>query len=76
MINVGKTARSSRAWRSSEIDSRFFEKPYYVIPDGDEAEEGYAVIREALRQPRASPLRLTGKRPPRDEVPSPEFHSA
>jgi DNA end-binding protein Ku len=34
----------------SEIDTRYLEKPYYVVPDGDEADEGYTVIREALKQ--------------------------
>ena len=33
-----------------EIDSRYFEKPYYLLPDGDEADEGYTVLRDALRQ--------------------------
>jgi DNA end-binding protein Ku len=33
-----------------EIDSRYFEKPYYLVPDGDEADEGYVVIRTALQQ--------------------------
>lgn len=33
-----------------EIDPRYFEKPYYVVPaDTEVANEGYAVIREALR---------------------------
>ena len=36
----------------SEIDSRYFEKPYYLVPDGDEADEGYTVIRDALKQTR------------------------
>ena len=31
-----------------EIDSRYFEKPYYLLPDGDEADEGYVVLRDAL----------------------------
>jgi DNA end-binding protein Ku len=34
----------------AEIDIRFLEKPYYLTPDGDAADEGYAVIREALKQ--------------------------
>lgn len=34
----------------AEIDSRYIEKPYYLTPDGDEADEGYTVIRDALRQ--------------------------
>jgi DNA end-binding protein Ku len=33
-----------------EIDSRYWEKPYYLTPDGDDADEGYTVIREALKQ--------------------------
>lgn len=34
-----------------EIDPRYFEKPYYVVPGEDEvAAEGFAVIREALRK--------------------------
>jgi DNA end-binding protein Ku len=31
-----------------EIDTRYFEKPYYLLPDGDEADEGYTVLRYAL----------------------------
>jgi DNA end-binding protein Ku len=31
-----------------EIDSRYWEKPYYLIPDGDEADEGYAIMQRAL----------------------------
>lgn len=31
-----------------EIDSRYFEKPYYLLPDGAEADEGYTVLRDAL----------------------------
>ncbi|HEV7691479.1 MAG TPA: Ku protein [Hyphomonadaceae bacterium] len=34
-----------------EIDPRYFEKPYYVVPGADDvAHEGFAVIREALRK--------------------------
>lgn len=33
----------------SEIDPRYFEKPYYIVPTDAEAAEGYLVIREALR---------------------------
>ena len=33
-----------------EIDPRYFEKPYYVVPaDNEVAAEGFAVIRDALR---------------------------
>ena len=31
-----------------EIDSRYWEKPYYLVPDGDEADEGYAIMARAL----------------------------
>src|SRR5690242_20590776 len=27
-----------------EIDTRYWEKPYYLVPDGDEADEGYAIM--------------------------------
>ena len=30
------------------LDSRYFEKPYYLLPDGDEADEGYVIMRDAL----------------------------
>jgi DNA end-binding protein Ku len=36
----------------ADIDSRYWEKPYYLTPDGDEAGEGYVVIHEALKQTR------------------------
>jgi DNA end-binding protein Ku len=35
-----------------EIDSRYFEKPYYLLPDGDEADEGYTVLRDAFAKTR------------------------
>jgi DNA end-binding protein Ku len=33
----------------SEIDPRYFEKPYYIVPADEHAAEGYLVIREALK---------------------------
>jgi len=33
-----------------EIDPLYFERPYYVLPDGEDAEEGYRVLRDALRE--------------------------
>jgi DNA end-binding protein Ku len=33
-----------------EIDPLYFERPYYVLPDGEDAEEGYRVVRDALRE--------------------------
>ena len=40
-----------------EIDPRYFDKPFYVVPAGDEvAEEGFVVIREALRKAKRAAL--------------------
>ncbi len=33
-----------------DIDPIYFDTPYYLVPDGSVAEEGYRVIREALRE--------------------------
>lgn len=33
-----------------EIDPLYFDRPYYLLPDGDMAEEGYRVICDALRE--------------------------
>ena len=35
---------------SSDIDPMYFDKPYYVVPADDLAEEAFVVIREALRR--------------------------
>jgi DNA end-binding protein Ku len=37
---------------ADEIDVLYFEKPYFVVPADDLAEEGYVVLREALRSSR------------------------
>ena len=37
---------------SSEIDPIWYEKPYFVLPDGEMAEEPYGVIRDALKAAR------------------------
>ena len=47
-----------------EIDPLYFEKPYYVLPDGEEAEEAYCVVRDALREEKkvgVGQLTLRGK---------------
>jgi DNA end-binding protein Ku len=33
-----------------QIDTRYWEKPYYLLPDGDEADEGYAIMQRALAE--------------------------
>jgi len=34
---------------ADSIDPMYFDKPYYILPDGEVAEEGYCVIRDALK---------------------------
>ena len=34
----------------NDIDSRYWEKPYYLVPDGDEADEGYSIMQRALAE--------------------------
>ena len=34
---------------ASSIDPLYFDNPYYVLPDGEVAEEGYRIIRDALK---------------------------
>jgi DNA end-binding protein Ku len=31
------------------IDTRYFEMPYYLMPDGDMADEGYVIVQKALK---------------------------
>jgi DNA end-binding protein Ku len=35
--------------RNDDLDAVYLDKPYYLLPDGTLAEEGYRVIRDALR---------------------------
>jgi DNA end-binding protein Ku len=35
---------------AAELDSRYFERPYFLVPSGEIAGEGYVVIRDALRK--------------------------
>jgi DNA end-binding protein Ku len=35
---------------AKEIDPRYYERPYYIVPRDEVAAEGYLVIREALRK--------------------------
>jgi DNA end-binding protein Ku len=49
---------------ADQIDPLYFERPYYVLPDGDVAEEGYSTIRDALAAKRKcgiGQLTLRGK---------------
>jgi DNA end-binding protein Ku len=45
-----KTLELTQFVDHDEIDVLYFEKPYYVVPADDLAEEAYVVLREALRR--------------------------
>jgi DNA end-binding protein Ku len=45
-----KTLDLSQFVELTDIDPMYFEKPYYVVPADDLAEEAFVVLREALRQ--------------------------
>jgi DNA end-binding protein Ku len=45
-----KTLDLSQFVELADIDPMYFEKPYYVVPADDLAEEAFIVVREALRQ--------------------------
>jgi DNA end-binding protein Ku len=49
-LEAKHTIDMARFVDEAEIDSRYYEKPYYLVPDGDEADEGYTVIRDALKE--------------------------
>ncbi|MET0181100.1 MAG: Ku protein [Novosphingobium sp.] len=49
-IESRKTLELVQFVGADEIDVLYFEKPYYVVPADDLAEEAYVVLREALRQ--------------------------
>ena len=51
-LEAKHTIDMARFVDESEIGIRYWEKPYYLVPDGDEAEEAYSVIREALKATR------------------------
>jgi DNA end-binding protein Ku len=44
-----KTLELAQFVDANEIDPLYYEKPYYVVPADDLAEEAYVVLREALR---------------------------
>lgn len=47
-IESSSTMTIEQCVESSEIDPRYFERAYYLVPDGDDGAEAYAVIRDAL----------------------------
>jgi DNA end-binding protein Ku len=49
-LNTRHTVELTEFVDACSIDPLYFANPYYVLPDGDIAEEGYRVIRDALRE--------------------------
>jgi len=49
-IESRKTLDLVQFVEASEIDVLYYEKPYYIVPADDLAEEAYVVLRDALRQ--------------------------
>ena len=47
-LEAKHTIDMTRFVNLDQIDSRYFEKPYYLLPDGDSADEGYVILRDAL----------------------------
>ena len=39
-----------------EIDKRYYERPYYIVPDSESGEEAFSVIRDAMKIKAAWPL--------------------
>jgi DNA end-binding protein Ku len=50
-LEAKHTIDMARFVHEDEIDSRYWEKPYYLVPDGDETDEGY-VMQRALAETR------------------------
>lgn len=48
-IEAKKTLDLVQFVKQGEIDPIWFDRPYYVVPDGELAEEAYGVLRDALR---------------------------
>jgi len=51
-----KTLELTQFVDAHEIDPLYYEKPYYVVPADDLAEEAYVVLREALRDTKKAGL--------------------
>jgi DNA end-binding protein Ku len=49
-LEAKHTIDMARFVDEEEIDSRYWEKPYYLVPDGDDADEGYAIMQRALAE--------------------------
>ena len=55
---------------ANDIDYRYFERPYFLVPADEMAGEGYAVIRDALRKTAACCSRSATCRRPKPKRPT------
>jgi DNA end-binding protein Ku len=51
-LEAKHTINMERFVDEDEIDIRYWEKPYYLVPDGEEADEPFTIMREALKATR------------------------
>lgn len=49
-LEAKKTLELTQFVDACEIDPIYFDRPYYVVPDGELAEDAFRVLREALRR--------------------------
>ncbi|MEW5974360.1 MAG: Ku protein [Acidobacteriota bacterium] len=49
-LETTKTIELSQFVNAADVDPIYFNAPYYVAPDGPVAEEGFRILREAMRQ--------------------------
>ncbi|WDR02212.1 Ku protein [Devosia algicola] len=49
-LETRKTLELTQFVGSNEIDPLYFDKPYYIVPSDDLADDAFVVIRDALRQ--------------------------
>ncbi|MBV8414692.1 MAG: Ku protein, partial [Verrucomicrobia bacterium] len=49
-LETTKTIDLTQFVEAGEVDPMFFDKPYYVAPDGPMAEDAFRVVREAMRK--------------------------
>jgi DNA end-binding protein Ku len=49
-LETTKTIELTQFVDANELDPIYFNTPYYVAPDGPVAEEGFRILREAMRQ--------------------------
>jgi len=51
-----RTIEVERFVPAGEIDGRYFEKPYYIVPRGEVGQEAFAVLRDAMVREKVSGL--------------------